>query len=268
MQQGFFVSSRDQAGKDDLYRFARLLPEPARMDSTPSEKQKKDLFLVVRSYEPIYQVSDDPNSGVTGKKILGNTQISLLNREEGFRSENRSDAKGFYFTQVSTTQIYDITVSREGYLSSVLQFDGRTAEFASAESSLTINKEVILEKIFPQKEIRLENIYYDYDSWEILPAAMPSLNRLADILKANPTVRIQLTSHTDCRGELEYNLVLSQKRAQAAVDYLITQGISSNRMIAVGRGEEALVEMCPCESCTEEQHQANRRTTFMILENP
>ncbi len=269
VQQGFFVSSRDQAGKDDLYRFARLEPvnSPLNQDSIARSKQKKDLFLVVRSYESTYSIADDPNSGLTGKKPLGNTRISLLQDGNAQSTDNGSDPNGFFFMEVSHTGHYTIRVSRPGYLSATLTFHAPEVEFKPSETSLTINKEVVLEKIYPLKEINLQNIYYDFDSWEILEAAKPSLNKLAKILQDNPKIRIQLTSHTDCRGDDAYNLALSQRRAQSAIDYLVSVGIDVSRMEAVGMGETALVERCPCETCTEEQHQSNRRTAFIILAN-
>ena len=96
--------------------------------------------------------------------------------------------------------------------------------------------------------------------------AKPSLDELAKVMKNNPTIRIQLASHTDCRGTDEYNLDLSQKRAQAAIDYLISTGIPSNRLQAQGFGEVNLAVRCECETCTEDQHQENRRTTFKIID--
>ena len=129
----------------------------------------------------------------------------------------------------------------------------------------TINKVLELDPIFMNKEIVLENIFYDYDQWAIRDDAKPSLDKLSTILKTNPAIRIQLSSYTDCRGTDEYNLELSQKRAQAAIDYLIAGGINTDRLVAQGFGESSLADTCICEQCTEEQHQANRRTTFKII---
>jgi outer membrane protein OmpA-like peptidoglycan-associated protein len=126
--------------------------------------------------------------------------------------------------------------------------------------------EIELDKIYRDVEIVLENIYYDYDQWDIRPDAEPTLNRLAEVLKQNPTVRIQLGSHTDCRGNDDYNQELSQRRAQSAVNYLIGRGVAPERLSAVGYGETQPADNCPCSRCTEVQHQANRRTTFKVLE--
>jgi Outer membrane protein and related peptidoglycan-associated (lipo)proteins len=75
-----------------------------------------------------------------------------------------------------------------------------------------------------------------------------------------------LGSHTDCRGEEAYNQTLSQRRAQSAVNYLIARGIDAGRLTAVGYGESQPAINCPCNRCTEAEHQANRRTTFRIIE--
>jgi outer membrane protein OmpA-like peptidoglycan-associated protein len=130
----------------------------------------------------------------------------------------------------------------------------------------TINQVLVLDPIFKNKEIELENIFYDYDEWAIREDAKPSLDHLSNIMKSNPSIRIQLSSHTDCRGTDDYNLDLSQKRAQAAIEYLITTGITANRLTAQGLGEAYKAINCECESCTEEEHQKNRRTTFKIID--
>jgi peptidoglycan-associated lipoprotein len=82
----------------------------------------------------------------------------------------------------------------------------------------------------------------------------------------NPNVRIQLSSHTDCRGKDDYNAVLSQKRAESAVGFLITKGIPTERLTAKGYGESSPATPCDCAKCSEDQHQTNRRTTFKVLE--
>lgn len=118
--------------------------------------------------------------------------------------------------------------------------------------------------------IKLENIYYDLDKWFIRPDAAIELDRLVKILKDNPTINIELGSHTDCRAPKKYNMTLSAKRAQAAIEYIESRGIDMKRMQAAGYGESKLVNKCKCEGkdivpCTEEQHQQNRRTEFKVL---
>jgi len=133
----------------------------------------------------------------------------------------------------------------------------------------SLNEQIVLIKRIKQVPIKLENIYYDLDKWNIRPDAAVELDKLVKILKDNPSMEIELSSHTDCRGRAVYNWVLSKLRAQSAVEYIISQGISRGRMTAVGYGESHLVNGCQCEGdfevpCTEQAHQANRRTEFKI----
>jgi outer membrane protein OmpA-like peptidoglycan-associated protein len=129
------------------------------------------------------------------------------------------------------------------------------------------NYKVVIElKPIDDKPIALNNIYYDFDKWYIRSDAEPDLNFLLLFLNTNPEAKIELSSHTDSRGDDDYNKKLSQKRAEAAVNWLIAKGISSARMKAVGYGETKPVNNCLNNiQCSEEEHQKNRRTEFKVL---
>ncbi|MBD1392044.1 OmpA family protein [Mucilaginibacter glaciei] len=112
----------------------------------------------------------------------------------------------------------------------------------------------------------LRNIYYDLDKYNIRQDAAAELDRVAEVLKEHPNVLIELSSHTDSRADDAYNLRLSQRRADAAVTYLISKGIAANRLIAKGYGETQLIIQCANGvACTEAQHQINRRTEIKVL---
>jgi len=112
----------------------------------------------------------------------------------------------------------------------------------------------------------MENIYYDFDKWDILPESEIELDKLVKVMKDNPSWKVELGSHTDSRGSDAYNEKLSQKRSESAVNYIVSQGISRNRITAKGYGETQLVNECDDGvQCTEEQHRKNRRTEFKIL---
>ena len=137
---------------------------------------------------------------------------------------------------------------------------------APAELNVTIE----LEKREIYVPIVIENIYYDLDKFDIRKDAEIELDKIVKILQDNPTMEIELSSHTDCRSNAKYNMWLSAKRAEAAVNYMIRRKISPIRMVAAGYGESRLINGCACEdaiqsNCTEEQHQQNRRTEFKIL---
>ena len=101
------------------------------------------------------------------------------------------------------------------------------------------------------------------DKADIRPDAALELDKLVKILKDNPSIRIELSSHTDSRSNDSYNLNLSQRRAQSAVDYIVSQGIAADRLVAKGYGETQLLIK---EATTEEEHQTNRRTEFKVIE--
>jgi outer membrane protein OmpA-like peptidoglycan-associated protein len=112
----------------------------------------------------------------------------------------------------------------------------------------------------------VDNIYYATDEYRLNVISMRELNSWVTILKKNPNVKIELTSHTDSRGEDVYNLKLSDRRAQNAKDYLVEKGISENRIIARGMGEKELLNRCDDEAdCEEDEHAINRRTEIRIF---
>ena len=122
---------------------------------------------------------------------------------------------------------------------------------------------MILDLLILEKSIVLDNIYYDLSKADIRSDAASELDKLVKILKDNPSIRIELSSHTDSRSSDDFNLTLSQQRAQSAVDYLVLQGIAADRLVAKGYGETQLLIQ---NAQTEEEHQTNRRTEFKVIE--
>ncbi len=117
--------------------------------------------------------------------------------------------------------------------------------------------------------IRLDNIYYDYDKWDIRPDAEPDLQFLTDILVKYPDMKIELSSHTDARGKDDYNETLSQKRAESAKAWIVAKGIGTDRIVPKGYGENVLLNGCGNGvKCEDNEHQLNRRTEFKIISGP
>lgn len=113
----------------------------------------------------------------------------------------------------------------------------------------------------------IEDIYYDFDKSNIRPDAAEILDQLVLIMKENPSMKVELGSHTDSRGSDSYNMALSDRRAKSAVKYIVERGISPDRITAKGYGETQLVNKCSNGvKCTAAEHQANRRTEIKILE--
>ncbi|MBU6340974.1 MAG: OmpA family protein [Bacteroidetes bacterium] len=130
--------------------------------------------------------------------------------------------------------------------------------------TLVANVELVKAKV--NKRIRVNNIYYDFDKWDIRPDAEEQLDKIVTLMNDNPSLRVELGSHTDSRGNDAYNLTLSERRAAAAVAYIVSEGIDSSRILAKGYGETELVNGCKNDvPCSEEAHQQNRRTELRIL---
>jgi len=111
----------------------------------------------------------------------------------------------------------------------------------------------------------VENIYYDFGKWDIKPEGAIQLDKVASILKSNPNLAIQLFSHTDSRDSDDKNLILSEKRAKTAVDYIVSKGGDPNRIIGKGMGESQILNRCKNGvTCSEDEHKQNRRTELKI----
>ena len=184
----------------------------------------------------------------------------------GKRREITMNTEGVASLDLETETDYSLTASHVGYLNNVGKFTSKGIGKDPSNPVQRFEVEIVLDKIYKNKEITLDNIYYDYNKWDIRSDAQPTLNQLGETLMQNPSIKIQLSSHTDCRGKDDYNTVLSQKRAESAMNYLISRGISADRLGAKGYGESEPAAPCECAKCTEEAHQINRRTTFKVLE--
>lgn len=270
--KGYFSSSREGTSRyDDIYSFERIKihPEDVAAGTDTAEVViipgiDYQVYLALKIVEPVYAILDDPNSDKTGTKALPNGPVIL----EVFGTEQRlvSDNKGQLLVKLDRDRSYTLTARYRDHLTKTDTILTTDLSKNPENPITTINRTIELDPIFKNKEIILENIFYDYEQWNIRADAEPSLDHLAEIMKSNPGIRVQLSSHTDCRGTDEYNLDLSQKRAQAAIDYLISVGIPSKRLQAQGFGESNPAVNCECESCSEENHQKNRRTTFKIID--
>lgn len=258
---GYLTSSRPGgAGRYDLYHFKQVTLDKIIDSSTIVVKPQVlnlSLFLALRIVTPQRENDDEPNSKVLSYRALSNVPVTINRRNY------RTNAEGLVLLPIDFNSAYAVNASANGFLSNSLELTSPAPD--STQLNRTITRELVLDKLFAGREINLSDIFYDYDEWIIRADARPSLDRLIKMLKDNPGLSIALGSHTDCRGTDEYNLDLSQKRAQSAIDYIISSGIDPARLTARGFGESQLVNRCICEQCTEADHQENRRTTFTIV---
>lgn len=267
IKSGYFTSNRlgeNVKGGDDIYRFEQRIPppKPPQVDTTPPKPLVYKMILEGYVLEKIYAESSNPNSKVLGRKPLSGAEVTVdvAGKKQHFTVKD----DGFFRLELADNSDYSFNASLADYLSNNAKFSTKGIAKDPANPVQTFELEIVLDKIYRNKEIVLENIYYDYDKWDIRPDAEPTLNRLAEMLHQNTSINIQLGSHTDCRGNDAYNQTLSQRRAQSAVNYLISKGIDASRLSAKGYGESQPAVLCACSTCTEAEHQANRRTTFTV----
>ena len=136
---------------------------------------------------------------------------------------------------------------------------------AAGNQEGTLLANIELDRAQIDKRIQIQNIYYDYDKWDIRADAAEQLDNVVTLMKDNPGISVELGSHTDSRGNDDYNQKLSQRRAAAAVAYIVSEGVDSTRISARGYGESQLVNRCRNGvECSEEAHQQNRRTELRI----
>ena len=247
--KGFFTSNRiGGKGDDDIYTFVNNDPE---------------LKIVNYKLTGNTLTPENENSYLT----LDNSTVKLTDRDNNIIEETFTGNDGSFSFIVYPEEEYFLVGEKENYFNSRVEFStlGKTADKAKLKdfvTNISFEKNLILEKIILNKSIVLENIYYDLDKADIRNDAALELNKLIRILIDNPKISIELSSHTDDRATVEYNLNLSQRRAESAVNYIISKGINKNRLIAKGYGESELIIK---NASSEEEHQINRRTEFKVI---
>lgn len=167
---------------------------------------------------------------------------------------------------------YQIKLEREGYLSKTVTFNAEITH--PGEIKLHEALDIALDKIEIGtdigKLININPIYFDLAKWNIRKDATIELDKIVKVMGENPTMEIELGSHTDCRSGYTYNMDLSDKRAKASAEYIKKKIENPARIFGKGYGESKLVNKCECEGnkkvpCSEEEHQMNRRTEFKVV---
>lgn len=189
--------------------------------------------------------------------------VTLKNGKDGSKEQIVTGEDGRYEFQPKKEGEYSVTASKDLY---AVNTESLGIVKQSRKSPKTVEQNLGL---VGQGDIfRLDNIYYDYGQFFIRSDAAKELEtKLIPILKKYPNMKIEVRSHTDSRSSDAFNLKLSSNRARAVLDYLAARGINTKRIVANGYGETELLNNCDDEvACKEDQHQANRRTEFKILD--
>ncbi len=233
----FFTSNREGGlGDDDIYSIAEK-PIVALLKGIVVEKGKETLLPGA-----LVQVINSKG------KVIGSIQ---------------TNEKGEFTLDLPLQETLFANASKVKFLTG----ENKTFNTLDCKNDTTIFLKFYLD-VLPEEdvEITMQGIYYDLDKWDLRPESKVVLDSLASILRNNPTLVIELGSHTDSRAPAEYNLELSKKRALSCVTYLVQKGIAKDRMVPEGYGETRLVNECSDDvDCTEDEHQANRRTTVRVI---
>jgi outer membrane protein OmpA-like peptidoglycan-associated protein len=199
-------------------------------------------------------LNKDKNSPVAG--VL----VSLVNNTTGKTTTVNTDEKGIYHFNVKPNNEYVVKAEKVKFV---------TASVPVSTKGMTIGvkkQNVTIEELVVGKSIKIDNVYYDKGKWDIRADAKVELDKMAKLMSENPSMEIELSSHTDSRGSDVSNLTLSDNRAKAVAAYIVSKGVSGSRVTGKGYGETKLLNTCTnTKKCAEAEHQVNRRTEFKIL---
>jgi peptidoglycan-associated lipoprotein len=279
-KKGYFASNRDGGqGDDDIYYFEDSSPEP-KPEIVQNEKPKPNTDpnkptipaeLKTVRYFLAGNIKNKEGQNLDSVKI----QLIDLNTTLSTANAETVEDGNFGKFNLETETEYTILIERKGYFTKRIPFTmvGREIpqeQLSKAVTDTTFNINSILEKpslnLVVNDVFYVAPIYYDLNKADIRIDAANELDKIVLALNDNPKVKIELGSHTDSRSSNEYNQTLSQRRAESAVKYIISKGIATNRITAKGYGESQLVNRCADGiDCSEEEHQANRRTEFKVV---
>ncbi len=242
--------------------FAFTLNDDGRTGYISSNRDELDKIYEISLADPVFSLK-----GKVTKKQDGNplpdVVVEITTNKDKYIHVLSADDFGHYSMKLKAGMEYKIQAIKDGYLKPGII----TVSTENNTRSEVFKADFQLEKLQMEKTISLENIYYDLDKWTIREDAARELDKFVALLNENPQISVQMNSHTDSRATDDYNLQLSEKRAEAAVEYLIKKGIASHRLRWKGYGETALINDCGNGTpCAEQLHQQNRRTEFKITE--
>lgn len=242
-----YVSSNRAGGKgdDDIYSFTKAKPACNQNISGKATDRKSKLpltdvtVIAYNSYNEVLAETKTNYEGNYAVTVPCNKSVRLVAAKMNYSNDEKT---------VETTN------ENEGDITHV-DFE------MSNYDDLVIKKKGV-------EKVDVNPIYFDYNKYDITPAAVDELAKVVFIMRKFPNIRIKIESHTDSRGKDTYNLKLSDERAKSTRDYIVQQGIDASRIeSAIGYGESRLINKCKNGvKCTEEEHLLNRRSDFIIIQ--
>ena len=240
--EGYITSNRPGGkGDDDIYRFTKI----------PCQQKVKGLVVDANTTE-----------------VLSKAQVLVYNSEGLVIETLTSDAEGaFSYASDCREGKFKVKASKEGYKEAIERFKKQGVEDVVLKLALSPKPAAKIDEDLA-KVLNLNPIYFDFDQSKIRSDAAIELEKVIAYLQKYPKLKIDVRSHTDSRSRDSYNLKLSNRRNQSTIQYLIDHGIASNRITGRGYGETQLVNNCRNGvKCSEAEHQQNRRSEFIVVEN-
>ena len=255
VDRGFFTSNRDGGkGDDDIYTFVNEDPN----------------LKVVNYYLQgiTYMWRKDST-----KEILPETKVTMLDGKGDVMQDFVTGNDGKFLFRVYENENYTLIGETDGFLVKRGPYTtiGKSIRLDTLKeliTNVTLDTLLVLDRLQKDVVFELKNIYFGYDSANIRPESARELDKLVDILNDNPEIKIEMASHTDSVGSVQFNINLSQRRADATVNYLIKKGIAPERLVAKGYGKSKPIARNTNPDGTDNPigRQRNRRTEFKILE--
>jgi outer membrane protein OmpA-like peptidoglycan-associated protein len=241
--------------------------------SNRPEGQGDDDLYVFTNTNPFFEF--DYNARIIGKVVDKNTNLPIANATvvlydstgKELARTTANETGDFVFEKVLSNATYTTQGSKETYSTNDTRPSLALYEREVATTIVLDQDQYKLEQgLDLAKALSLRHIYFDLDKSNIRPDAKVELEKIVEVLTQNPSVKIEIGSHTDSRQSKQYNQGLSQRRAKSTMDYLVKRGIAKTRLTAKGYGESQLVNTCADGvKCSEADHQLNRRSTFVIV---
>jgi outer membrane protein OmpA-like peptidoglycan-associated protein/tetratricopeptide (TPR) repeat protein len=193
---------------------------------------------------------------LTTKPLEATIEIIDNQKNELVASFTSNSSSGKYLVSLPAGKNYGIAVKKDGYL-----FHSENFDIPAISAFQEVTKDIALRNVAVGTKIILKNIFFDFDKATLRPESTNELERLTKLLNDVPTLKIEISGHTDAKGAADYNQKLSQNRAKAVVDYLVKAGIVADRLTFAGYGKDQPI----ATNDTDEGRQLNRRTEFKII---
>ena len=219
-----------------------------------NERDKLQLKLSPAGKETYALVKDSKSN-----EPIANVVVVIEDQKSGLKTTVRTDEDGKFEARLKNNTDYIINLSKDGYYPKSLNVNIGKDDLNNIDLSAKDNYDL------DYAGYNVQRIYYDYNKSKLTPESEAQLNKIVEVMKANPKSSITITSYADCRGRSTYNVSLSWKRSRAVKTYLIENGIASKRILTKSLGATNFVNNCITpDACTEEEHALNRRSEFQI----